>query len=110
MKRFVAFMALAAAVVMAGFASVEAQDVKKPKIDPVKLKKLLKKLDPEIKAAQAALATAKAKLNAALKDEVLTEKGAVEGLVIDQLKQAIADLNKAIAHTNKAQKLDKGSD
>ena len=94
------------------------------KIDPKKFKKIITKIDPEIKAAQVQLAaakkaleTARAKLNAAMADEVFGEKGATEGAVIDQLKasvkstnNALADINAAIKSANKAQVLDKGGD
>jgi Skp family chaperone for outer membrane proteins len=76
----------------------------KKKVDP-KLKLILKKIDPEVAAARTALLNARTKLNAALNDEVFGEKGAVEGKVIDQLKLAIANVNRAIAEVNKAQKL-----
>ncbi len=68
------------------------------------------KLDPEIRAAQEALKTAKAKLIRALSDEVVGEKGKIEVKVIDQLRLALDHVNKAIAHAAKAQKLDKGGD
>jgi uncharacterized protein involved in exopolysaccharide biosynthesis len=93
--------------------SVDAQDKKKSALKPAqiaKFKKIMKKLDPEIRAAQSSLQTAKKRLQKALNDEVLTEKGAVEGKVIDQLKLSIKGVDAAIKAANKAQKLDQGGD
>lgn len=111
MKRFAAPL-LVLVVALFALCPAEAQDKKKKKvkIDPAKLKKILKKIDPEIRAAQTALNTAKKNLNAALNDEVFGEKGAVEGAVIDQLKIALKNTDAAIAATRKAQTLDKGGD
>jgi hypothetical protein len=80
------------------------------KVEVAKLKKIAAKLDPEIKAAQTALRNARAKLQAALKDEVLKEKGPVEGKVIDQLKLALKNVDTAIKRANLAQLIDKGGD
>jgi len=74
-----------------------------------KLKKIVTKIDPEIRAAQLALRNARAKLQTALNDEVFKEKGPVEGKVIDQLKIALRDVDAALKRTNLAQVLDKGS-
>jgi hypothetical protein len=110
-------------------------EIKKADISAFKLK-ILPKLDPEIKAAQAALGKAKkdldqvkkdlgvarARLNAALADEALNEKGAVEAAVINLLKAArdrvdgaakdatasAVDLAAAIKLANKAQVVDLG--
>jgi hypothetical protein len=71
---------------------------------------ILKKVDPEIRAAQTALKAAKKRLEVALSDEVLREKGAVEGKVIDQLELALKNVDRAIRAANKAQKIDPGGD
>jgi hypothetical protein len=85
-----------------------AKVVKKAEV--AKLKKIAAKLDPEIKAAQTALRNARAKLQVALKDEVLKEKGPVEGKVIDQLKLSLKNVDTAIKRANLAQLIDKGGD
>jgi hypothetical protein len=115
-----------AVLVLAGTDPASAGGKKPPgkKIDPAVLKKILNKLDPEIRAAQTALqgakkalANAKAKLNAAMEDEVFGEKGATEGKAIDQLKNAVQHVNRgidevnaAIKSANIAQLIDKGGD
>ena len=97
---------------------------KKIKIDPKVLKKILIKIDPEIKAAQLQLAAAKKAIDAATKrikvaiaDEVFGEKGATEGKAIDELKLALKaserahnDIVLSLKHANLAQWLDKSGD
>jgi hypothetical protein len=92
------------------------------KLDAARLKIILNKIDPEIRAAQKALArvkgdlkVAKNKLKAAIENEVFGEKGPTEGRVIDLLKaalkntdRAITDINAAIREANIAQLVDKG--
>src|SRR5262249_51348700 len=104
--------------------SARADPNEPQKLDPKRFKKILAKIDPEIReaqkdlvAARKALETAKKALTAAINDEVFGEKGPTEGLVIDQLKTAlkrtdaaIVDINAAIKAANKAQTLDKGGD
>jgi len=112
MKRVVV-PACAMALALLTLCAAEAQDRKKPEPKPAdvaKLRRIIKKLDPEIRAAQVALQAAKRRLQAALKDEVLNEKGRVEGKVIDQLKLALRGVDAAIKSANKAQKLDPGGD
>lgn len=115
MKRFV-IPACAAALALFTLVGAQAQDKAKKKPGPLspaqvaKFKVIKKKIDPEIKAAQNALKTAKSRLDKALNDEVFSEKGAVEGKVIDQLKLSIKGVETALKHANKAQNLDKGGD
>lgn len=111
MKRFVVPVC-ALALALFTMVGAEAQDKKKPApkpADAVKLKKILKKIDPEIKAAQSSLLAARKRLQKALNDEVFNEKGAVEGKVIDQLKLAMKGVDAALRAANKAQKLGDGS-
>src|SRR5437763_16116592 len=71
-------------------------------------KKKPKKLDPEIQTALKALRNAKAALGRAVTDEVVGESGGkIEKKVVNQLEIAIEHVNKAIAATERAQKLDK---
>src|SRR5947209_18636096 len=95
---------------------------KKKKIDPARLKIIFNKIDPEIRAAQKALTraksdlvTAKAKIKAAIENEVFGETGPTEGRVIDLLKaslkqtdRALSEVNSAIRAANLAQIIDKG--
>lgn len=78
--------------------------------DKAKLTKIVKKLDPEIRAAQASLRTARARLQRAINDEVFNEKGAVEGKVIDRLKLALRNCESALRQANVAQALDNGKE
>src|SRR5262245_22544627 len=76
MKRVVV-PACALALALLTLCTAEAQDRKKPVLKPAevaKFKKIMKKLDPEISAAQKALQVAKKRLQKALNDEVLKEK------------------------------------
>ncbi|MCI0456595.1 MAG: hypothetical protein L0Z62_06400 [Gemmataceae bacterium] len=82
----------------------------KPKIDPKRLKAILKRVDPEIRAAQKALREARGKLMTAINDEVFGEKGATEGRVVDFLRAALKNVDQALANTKKAQIVDKGGD
>ena len=104
----------AMALALLTLCAAEAQDKKKvaalKPAEVAKFKKIIKKLDPEIKAAQVSLQTAKKRLQKALNDEVLKEKGPVEGKVIDQLKLSLKHVDAAIKAANTAQKLDKGGD
>ncbi|MFO0967385.1 MAG: hypothetical protein U0793_17640 [Gemmataceae bacterium] len=97
---------------------------KKLKIDPKILKKILGKIDPEIKAAQVQLVAARKAIDAATKrikaalvDEVLGEKGPTELKAIDELKLALKaserahnDIVLATKHANLAQFFDKSGD
>lgn len=113
MKRSILTLAALSACVF-GLGAVDAADKPVPvfqkKIGMSKLKLFLTKIDPEIRGAQKSLLVAKARLNAALKDEVFQEKGSVEGEVIDQLKLALKHVDLALKATNKAQVFDKGGD
>jgi predicted transcriptional regulator len=112
MKRVVV-PACAVALALLTLCAAEAQDRKKPPAKPAEVarfKKIMKKLDPEITAAQKALRASKKRLQTALKDEVLRERGRVEGKVIDQLKLALRGVDAAITAADKAQKLDPGGD
>jgi hypothetical protein len=95
---------------------------KKIVLDHKRLKAIIAKLDPEIKAAQISLQRSKkdieaahSRIKAAILDEVFGETGTTEGHVIDQLKladkhahQALIEVNAAIKHANIAQLLDTG--
>jgi hypothetical protein len=120
-----ACVALVCGVLLWGGQSTASSSSAEPqKLDVKKFKKIINKIDPEIKAAQLqlvaarkALEAAKAKITAAMNDEIFGEKGATEGAVIDQLKhslnstnKSLADVNAAIKAANKAQFLDKGGD
>jgi hypothetical protein len=111
MKRVVV-PACAVAIALLALCAAEAQDRKKPAAlkpaELAKFKRIIKKIDPEIRAAQLSLQTAKKRLQKALKDEVLTERGPVEGKVIDQLKLSLRGVDAAIRAANRAQKLDDG--
>jgi hypothetical protein len=112
MKMFVV-SACALAIALVTLCSVEAQDKKKLVMKPAevaKFKLIIKKIDPEIRAAQLSLQTSKKRLQKALNDEVFKEKGPVEGKVIDQLKLALKHVDLAIKEANRAQRLDKGGD
>ena len=96
----------------------------KPKIDKARLKLILNRTDPEIKAAQKALQVARTDLlkartaiKKAMADEVFGEKGATEAAAIDRLKlslkaceRAITDVNVALTQANIAQLVDKSGD
>ena len=77
MKRLVVPFAVMV-VALLTLCSATAQDKKKGRIDPARFKRVIKKIDPEIRAAQQSLQAAKKRLQKALNDEVLSEKGAVE--------------------------------
>jgi predicted transcriptional regulator len=112
MKRVVV-PACAVALALLTLCAAEAQDRKKPAPKPAEItrfKKIMKKLDPEITAAQKALQASRKRLQAALKDEVLKEKGPVEGKVIDQLKLSLRGVDAAIRAANKAQRLTSDDD
>jgi len=113
MKTFVV-SACALAIALVTLCSVEAQDRKKvvalKPAEVAKFKLIMKKIDPEIRAAQQSLQGSKKRLQKALNDEVFREKGAVEGKVIDQLKLALKHVDLAIKEANRAQRLDKGGD
>ena len=114
---------LAGLLVLVGSDSAQGGGGKK-KIDLARLKIIIKKLDPEIRAAQKALqtakkdlATARARLKAAIEDEVFGEKGPTEGRVIDLLKssvksvdRSVTDIGAAIKAANIAQLIDRGGD
>jgi hypothetical protein len=112
-------------LMMAGSESaVGAGDKKIIKLDHRRLKVIIGKIDPEIKAAQVALQRARkdieiahARIKAAILDEVFGESGATEAHVIDQLKaanksnsHALTEINAAIKHANIAQLLDTGKE
>jgi hypothetical protein len=116
-RALLGLFALTAALSVGGMTVAQTPTPKKApvkaapsKAAAAKLKKIVTKIDPEIRAAQLALRTAKSKLQRALNDEVFKEKGPVEGKVIDQLKVALRDVDAAIKRTNLAQVLDKGGD
>src|SRR5262245_37811713 len=114
---------LVALLVLSGADPAFGQGGKKAqKVDPAVLNKVLKKVDPEIRAAQDALKStkkelerARTKLLKALADDVLNEKGPTQGKVIDRLKASVKHANNALAQVdaavtaaNIAQLLDKG--
>jgi len=117
MKRIAALVLMAAFLSVALVPTVDAQVKDKPAKDKLvkdkakkPIKKILEKLDPEIRAAVVALNNAKAKLKIAISDEVFTEKSGVQGKVIDKLKAASAAVDRAIALTQEAQKIDDGKE
>lgn len=81
----------------------------KAKLDPMVVKKLLKKLDPQILESQRALREAKSrlmvarnKLHDAIEDEVFREAGRTEAAVLDQLRIAHKDTEAAIRQVDAA--------